>query len=113
MATRVLIYFCIIILYTSCKDNTVETVHKPSEDAIRESPEITIKDTLTQKDSIKTPSSALYKYADKINSKQEFDPKKEPSSIIPKNPFQRQMPLPGGVPDKHYIDSIKNARSRK
>lgn len=112
MISRIFIYI-FIILYTSCKNNTVETVHKPSEDAIRKSPEITIKDTLPQKDSIKTPPSALHKYADKLNFKEVFDPKKEPSIIIPKKPVQRQMPLPGGVPDKHYIDSIKNARSRK
>ncbi len=109
MAVQRLIYIFIIFLYISCKNEGAETTGK-SADSVHKYQEATIKATV-HPDSINIKTSN--KEADKINSKIEFDPNEEPSSVIPKNPVSKQMPLPGGVPDKHYIDSIKNARSQK
>lgn len=104
-----LLYIYLVLIYTSCKNETTVTERKYITDSIILSEGVGTKDTIIQD----TAKSIHNKEVPTINSRTVFDPKKEPSSVIPKNPVPHQMPLPGGVPDKHYIDSIKNARGVK
>ncbi|MDZ4759342.1 MAG: hypothetical protein SGJ10_14545 [Bacteroidota bacterium] len=110
--TRILIYICLTLLYISCKNETNQTVKQGIDSSLGSEKAQKIY-SIASDDSALCDSLHYNKKGRELNSVEVFDPKKTPSSILPKNPVSKEMPLPGGIPSKHYIDSVKNARSKK
>lgn len=103
---HLLLYFVVITLYISCSTEPHETNASPAKAL-----DLNEENTHTS-DSAKKIDSASHAQQDHIHSKKVFEPSKTKSDIIPNKTKPHQMPLPGGVPDKHFLDSIKATKQR-